>query len=364
MRRKKEREPFIEHLRELQLRLVYSAIALGIGGAIGYAFQSQLVRLIVQPLGSKLYYSNPAGGFSFLFNVCLLAAVLFAIPVVLYNVMRFMLPALPSKARFSIPAHLLVSVLLAAAGVLFAYVYSLPAALHFLNTFGDGQVQPLIFAGEYLRFVITYLISFAILFQLPVVINIIDKITPLKPGKMMKFQRWIILVSFVVAAAITPTPDPLNQAIMAAPIVFLYQFSVVHIAFKHHRRKKHQAAFKLPSLGLPNQPVLEPVPIPVETAEPEYPAQPNPLPGQFFDVQPPARPKKPAKPTAEEQFAAAVAAGKQRRAASTDNFVFPQRRGTTVQPTARQTPRPAVQPISRPVMLMQDVVPLSRRMTA
>jgi Sec-independent protein secretion pathway component TatC len=93
----------------------------------------------------------------------------------------------------------------------------------------------MIIVGEYLNFVFSYLLGFAVLFQLPLIMLFINRIKPQEPKKLIKHQRWVILISFIIAAVLTPTPDPINQFIMAAPIILLYQVSVMLIWLQNRR---------------------------------------------------------------------------------------------------------------------------------
>jgi len=124
-------------------------------------------------------------------------------------------------------------------GVSFAYFVSLPAALYFLGEFGSAQVQSLISTDAYFSFVTRYLLGFGILFQLPLILLLVNAISPMSPRHLMWYQRYVIVLSFVLAAIITPTPDPLNQAIMAVPVILLYQVSVLGIWFINRRRKQN-----------------------------------------------------------------------------------------------------------------------------
>jgi sec-independent protein translocase protein TatC len=152
-----------------------------------------------------------------------------SIPVATYNLLRFVEPALPPKVSSRIAGVTLLSCLLSLLGIAFAYYISLPAALIFLSEFSTESVQSLISANEYFSFVTRYLGGFALVFQLPLALITINRITPLRPGTLMRKQGVVLLLSFLVAAVLTPTPDPINQAIMAAPIVILYQFAVLWI---------------------------------------------------------------------------------------------------------------------------------------
>lgn len=223
------RTPFIEHIYELRKRLLICAVFVAIGAGVGYSINEQLLAIIQQPLGQKLFYTSPTGGFSFVFMLCVFFGVVFALPCIIYQIIAFLKPVLPHTSRRSMLLYPLCSVILAALGITFAYFISLPASLHFLANFGGGNIEALITTDTYFNFALSYIMGFAILFQLPLLLTIANRITPLKPGKLMKWQRYVIIGSFIGAAMITPTPDPFNQLLMAGPIIILYQLSIVLI---------------------------------------------------------------------------------------------------------------------------------------
>jgi sec-independent protein translocase protein TatC len=215
-----------EHVNELRKRALWCVIALIIGGIIGYKYQDQIIAFLVKPLGQQLFYSSPTGGLDFLVKICLFFGFLLAIPVIVYNLFRFIEPAIPGKVSYKVWRVVVISVLLAIAGASFAYFVSLPAALYFLNNISNEQVTSLISAQEYFNFVMLYMGGFAALFQMPLIFSFVNKVTPMSPKKLIKKQRVVILASFIIAAILTPTPDPINQVLMAAPIIGLYQTSV------------------------------------------------------------------------------------------------------------------------------------------
>lgn len=231
------RQPFLEHIQELRGRLVWSVIALLIGTTIGYYIKDHLLTWLVAPLGQTLYYTSPGGGFALIIQICLGFGVIFAVPVIIFHLIRFLSPILPSYSLRLLVIILLSSCTLVALGVTFAYLVSLPAALYFLSEFSNEQVQALISTDTYMSFVTLYLAGFAVLFQLPLLLLIINGVTPLPPKKLLGGTRWVVLGSFVAAAIITPTPDPFNQTIMAGPIIVLYLLSIGLIKLVNSRRK-------------------------------------------------------------------------------------------------------------------------------
>ncbi len=273
-------QPFSEHVRELRRRLIYSIAALFLGSIIGYFIHEQLFSIITRPLHAQLYYTTPTGGFNAIIKISILFGVVVAVPVFVYQLGKFLSP---SFIRYQNNAlrMMLFSVALALLGASFAYYVSLPAALHFLANVDSKDLHSIITVNEYLNFVIGYVAGFALLFQLPLVMLFINRIKPQKPWRLMRIQRWVILISFIVAAFLTPTPDPVNQAIMAFPIILLYQFSVILI-WLVNRRRKITVAEPLPISVMPREtsaPTPAPAPAPATLPQPrtKIPAQQKPL---------------------------------------------------------------------------------------
>lgn len=257
--------PFAEHVSELRKRLMWILLFVFIGGVIGYVLNDRLMQILQQPLHDSLYYNTPAGAFSFVMKLCVVFGLVVALPALSYHIFGFFGPIIPNKTKRATVLYLLMSVTLACLGMAFAYFVSLPASLHFLTTFGDsGDIHALITANEYFNFVLTYVAGFAILFQVPLIITFTNRVTPLPPKKLLGATRYVIVLSFIVAAIITPTPDPMNQAIMAGPIILLYLLSVCIVTLhpkrlknrRHERKQAKQVAQPLPA------------PTPLATVEP------------------------------------------------------------------------------------------------
>jgi sec-independent protein translocase protein TatC len=219
------KQPFAQHLLELRRRIFWAVMSLLGGGVFGYFIRDHIQAILLDPLNQPVYYTSPTGGFDFLFKLCIFFGFIFAIPIITYQVLKFFEPVIPGKTGKVMVKAMLASVLLTVSGIAFAYFLSLPAALHFLNNFGSDQIRSLISTDSYFSFVMGYLAGYALLFQLPLLMLLINRITPLPPGSIKGKQRWVILISFIVAAVLTPTPDPLNQSIMAVPMIMLYQVS-------------------------------------------------------------------------------------------------------------------------------------------
>ena len=234
-------QTFMEHIHELQSRLFYIAIVFLITAGAAYPFFTDIAAFIVAPLGEQqLVYLTPGGAFSFVIKICMYVGFVASLPVIIYHLFQFLSPVMPVVMRKRLPLFTFGSFFLALSGVAFAYYVSLPAALYFLTSFSVANIDPMLTIDSYFSFAMAYLIAGALLFQLPLVLLIIDSISPLTPRQLMGYQRHVLLGSVILAAILSPTPDVLNQLLLAAPIVVMYQLGIVMIANQHRARKKHQ----------------------------------------------------------------------------------------------------------------------------
>lgn len=229
---------FMDHIRELQWRLAIVALAFLATGAAVYPFFDKIVALLLKPLGNNLslVYLTPGGAFNFAVQVCIYAAMIGALPVALYHTYRFVMPAVEKTTLRGVLGYSLSSLLLAAVGVAFSYFLALPAAIQFLTSFDLKNISPMLTVESYLSFVMTYLLAGALLFQLPLFMTIINRIKPMTPRMLMSGQRHVILWSVVFAAVISPTPDAVNQLLLAVPIIVMYQVGIVIILLKNRKR--------------------------------------------------------------------------------------------------------------------------------
>lgn len=272
-------ETFIDHVGELRIRLVWSCLAIVAGAAVGYFLHDTLLGIVQKPLGQALYNTTPTGAFSFVIKVCVVFGLLVGLPIIMYQLFSFLGPLLSKKSKGVIALYTFFSVVLAIAGSVFAYFISLPAALNFLVNFGnDTNIQSIITANEYFNFAFAYILGMAAIFQLPLLLLFINRVKPLKPASMFKGTRYVLVISFIAAAIITPTPDPFNQALMAGPIIVLYLASITLVALINLRRKPaQQAKFEIkkpaaqqPSAKRPSRPTPERTFSPTPLARPQF----------------------------------------------------------------------------------------------
>lgn len=228
----------LEHILEFRTRLFWVVGFVLLASSAGYAIKDQMLTVLTGPLGDQqLYYLTPIGGLSFIIKLCFYFDILVSVPIIVYHLYRYLQPLMGGQQR-PVLRYFVASFILAACGIAFAYFVSLPAALHFLTDFNIQHITAMLTVDAYLTFVTSYLLGAALLFQIPLILVIIDKITPLTPGGLMKYQRHVILIAFILAAILSPTPDMINQTLLAVPIVAMYQFGICLIWWQHKKRRK------------------------------------------------------------------------------------------------------------------------------
>jgi len=240
-----QKQPFLEHVHELRRRLFYIAISVTIFSCAAYGVEHTIVDLLLHPAeNQKFIYTSPGGGLDFLFRLCLYVGIACSIPVIVYQILRYLEPLLHFTTRRAVAWGSIASGILAAIGMVFGYFIGFPAALHFLlNQFVTAQIQPLLTIQSYMSFVTVYMLGSALLLQVPLILLIINRIKPLKPKKLLSFsvQRWVIVISIVGGALMNPNPNPVALFLVSSPMIVSYQagvFMIWMINRKHHRPAK------------------------------------------------------------------------------------------------------------------------------
>lgn len=231
---------FLDHVRELQARLFWVVAVFVVVSVAAYPFFDQIKDFLIAPLGGKheLVSLTPGGMLGFIVQICMLVGFVGALPVIVYHIYRFVAPAI-APVRFHVAlGYAGTSLVLALVGVGFAYVVGLPAAIQFLVGFDLEGIKQLPTVDSYFSFVMTYFGIAAVLFQIPLIMLVINTATPLNPSSLMKYQRFVIIGSVVVAAIVSPTPDAVNMMILATPIIIMYQVGVLLVWSKSKRSQK------------------------------------------------------------------------------------------------------------------------------
>lgn len=214
----------IDHLQELRKRLITAIVAVVIGSTVCYFYAAELVHFITAPAG-KLYYMSPGEAFFSYLRVSFFAGFLLALPVVLYQTWAFIVPALSHKERFASFILVPTSVILFLIGLAFSYVWVLPAGIKFFMGFATEDLQPMLSLGQYLSFVISFLLPFGFIFELPLLIVVLAKFGIIDSEFLTSKRKHVLVLSFVVGAIISPTPDVFSQTMIAVPVIVMYEMS-------------------------------------------------------------------------------------------------------------------------------------------
>jgi sec-independent protein translocase protein TatC len=220
----------VQHLEELRRRIIIIVVAVAIGATACYFYAAELVQFITAPAG-KLYYLNPAEAFFSYLKVSFFAGFLLALPVVLYEIWAFTVPALTTTERKAGVVLVPASVLLFFVGLAFSYFFVLPAGIKFFMGFATDSLQPLFSIGQYLSFVISFLLPFGFIFELPLFVLVLAKLGVISSAFLTAKRKVVVVLSFVIGAVISPTPDVFSQCMVAVPMVVLYEISILVVKY-------------------------------------------------------------------------------------------------------------------------------------
>ncbi|PKN60196.1 MAG: twin-arginine translocase subunit TatC [Deltaproteobacteria bacterium HGW-Deltaproteobacteria-11] len=239
--------PLTAHLEELRKRLVRSLIAIGVGFGACYYFKDGLFKIITKPLRDVLpkdsymiYTSLPEAFFTYM-KIAFFASLVLTAPFTLYQIWKFISPGLYSREKKYVIPFVLTSTLLFFGGILFAYFLALPPAFGFFVEFSTDSLRPMFTMREYLSFALKFLLAFGVSFQLPVFIFFMTKLGIVNSQLLAKQRRYAILIIFITAAILTPSPDAFTQIIMAIPLMVLYEFSVFIAKFAEKKKKEAES---------------------------------------------------------------------------------------------------------------------------
>ena len=215
-----------EHLTELRSCLFKAGAALVAGTAVSFYYLEQIMAALTAPVG-QLYYLRPAEAFMVYLKIALLAGLVLAAPVVLYQLYSFVRPALTLREKHYALCTIPIIIVLFLGGMLFSYYLVFPRALEFFLGFGNGHVNPLISFFSFLDFLLMLVVPFCCVFNIPVVLLLLAYLRLLPVNALGRYHKHVILAAFIVAALITPTPDVITQSLLALPMIVLYEVSLV-----------------------------------------------------------------------------------------------------------------------------------------
>ena len=220
--------PLRSHLLELRRRMTYMAIVVAVSTGVAFVFHQQILRFLMVP--AKQFEETPLEGpiftnlaelISIAFKASLLFGIFASLPFVLFQIAMFVSPGLNRRERIYLYTLMPVSLLAFGLGAAFGYFVLFPPMVNFLLNFGNDIAVPAISISSYINLMIALLFWMGIIFELPVVIFFLAKIGLVSSGFLGKHRRYAIVIAFIIGAVITPTFDPVNQSLVAAPIIVL-----------------------------------------------------------------------------------------------------------------------------------------------
>jgi sec-independent protein translocase protein TatC len=253
-----DKAPLTSHLGELRNRILVSLSIVLIAFMGGFYYSEQIFGVLTAPLHYTLKFSleNPyisfipsASSIDLVFlapaealwmhiKISFISAFIVSSPVIFYEIWKFIAPGLLNQEKKHALPFVLTTTFLFLVGALFCFVIVLPFAMNFLLTYKTEHLKPMLSVGKYVDFCLKFILSFGAIFELPVIMVFMSKMGIVTPEFLAKNRKYAILIAFVLAALLTPTPDAFNQMLMAIPIIILYEVGIV--ATKIFMKKKKE----------------------------------------------------------------------------------------------------------------------------
>ncbi|TAN41097.1 MAG: twin-arginine translocase subunit TatC [Nitrospirae bacterium] len=244
-----EKMPLTEHLTELRKRVLIALGGLLAAFMISFNYSEDIFRLIMFPLRyeldfsvrdmyahfiqkdklqtTKLVFLAPAEAFWMNLKVAFVAGLLLALPLVFHQLWKFISPGLHKNEKKYVAPFVFSSTILFLIGAAFCFFIVLPFAMGFLLTYKVGDVlMPMLSVGHYVDFCLKFILAFGAIFELPIVIIFLVRLGIVTPKTLARHRSYAVLISFIIAAALTPTPDAFNQTLMAVPMIVLYEIGI------------------------------------------------------------------------------------------------------------------------------------------
>lgn len=232
----------VDHLDEFRSRFVVSLLSILFITLAGFFFSEHLLHVINRPYlatGLKLNIFNLIDGFVLRLKASLVAGVLLAFPIIVYEIWKYIAPAIDKKDRAFSRVSLVAAVFLFYLGVTLTYL-ALPMAVKALLSFTPADVTNTINASQYFSFVLLFCFAMGLVFELPIAILILTRIGIVTPSFLISKRKWAIVLIWITAAVITPTVDPLTQSLVAIPLMLLYEISILISRLVVMRKKKRE----------------------------------------------------------------------------------------------------------------------------
>jgi len=252
---------FWNHLTELRKRIVYAAIAIGIGFIACFNYSEEILGLLLLPMNSTmtffttwpflhfepnkttqdLYFTTLIEPIMSHLKIGFIAGIMVMVPVILYQIWKFISPGLLPRERKYAGQFVFFATLFFYIGVLFCFFLLLPFAVPFLITYKTEHLKPIIKLADYIDFTLKFMLAAGAVFELPLVMIILGRMGIINPELLTRFRKYAFLIAFIIGGILTPTPDVFNMTLMSLPIYVLYEIGILGVRFFGRRRKPESA---------------------------------------------------------------------------------------------------------------------------
>lgn len=222
---------FLDHLEELRWRIIYSVIGLLVGTSVALYFSNFFVDIVLlhpaKVANFKLQNLRPFGQLFLYFQTAMVIGLIISFPNIIYQLWKFIAPALKQTEKKYIKWIVLFTTFCFICGVVFGYFLMLPLTLKFAVGFGTATIANNFALDEYLSIVLSIILGAGLVFELPMLSFFLSKIGILTPRLMRKYRRHSVIVILILSAFLSPGTDPVSQLMLAIPLVFLYEISII-----------------------------------------------------------------------------------------------------------------------------------------
>jgi sec-independent protein translocase protein TatC len=218
---------FWDHVFELRRRLITLIVFIFLLSIAGYYIFPHIVSILISILKDQLYVTEITEGFLVRLKMSFIIGSILSIPVLLFEILSFIFPALTKKEKTLILFTTILSFLLFVFGIVFSYKFVLPVSITFLKYFTQENVQRIISYQKFIMFFFKFIFAFGLCFQFPIILLLLLKLGVMKFSFLIKNFRYFIVAIFVIAMLITPSPDVQSQVLLAVPLLILYLLTIV-----------------------------------------------------------------------------------------------------------------------------------------
>jgi sec-independent protein translocase protein TatC len=248
---------FWSHLDELRKRIVNSAIAIGIGFVLCFAYSEEILGLLLLPMNASisfalkfpfvaftpnktvqtLHFTALTEPFMSHLKIGFIAGIMLMIPVLLRQVWLFIAPGLLPRERRYAGQFVFFATIFFAVGVLFCFLVLLPIAVPFLISYKAEHLTPIIKIGDYIDFTLKFMLATGAVFELPLIMILLGRMGIINVDSLTRFRKYAFLIAFIIGGIVTPTPDAFNMTIMSIPIYLLYELGILGVRILGRKRQ-------------------------------------------------------------------------------------------------------------------------------